>query len=130
MSARLMAAELSVLLATGLAGCRDQPPGRSSASPPPAVAPGPVNPDVRVVDYTCADGQRITAGYPDRETAIVTYKGHAYTLKQAASASGARYTGYGLQWWEKGPQASIAALKPGEDIAPPGVDCTADTPRS
>lgn len=129
MGGRRTAAGLSILLVAGLAGCRDQTAKRSDGAPPHAAAQGAVNPDVRIVDYICADGQRITAGYPDRRTAVVTYKGHAYTLKLASSASGARYTGYGLQWWETGAHASIAALKPGEDIAPPGVDCTAEDGR-
>ena len=86
-----------------------------------------MNPGVSVAVYACADGQAITAGYPDRETAVVTYKDHAYTLKLARSASGARYTGYGLQWWTKGAHASMAALKPGEDTASaPGLDCAAE----
>jgi membrane-bound inhibitor of C-type lysozyme len=113
----LAAAGLFILVT----GCRDQ-----AATQPPAAAQGPVNPDARVTRYACVDGQTIIAGYPDRETAVVTYKGHAYTLKLARSASGARYTGYGLQWWTKGAHAAIAALKPGEDIASaPGVDCAA-----
>jgi membrane-bound inhibitor of C-type lysozyme len=85
-----------------------------------------VNPDAGVTTYACADGQAITAGYPDRQTAIVTYKDHAYTLKLARSASGARYTGYGLQWWVKGAHATIAALAPGEESASaPELDCAA-----
>jgi membrane-bound inhibitor of C-type lysozyme len=115
-----------ILLGLGLVGCGDQGHvARAAAPAPPPTAQEPVNPAIRVITYACADGQTIVAGYPDRETAVVTYKDHAYTLKLARSASGARYTGYGLQWWTKGDHASIAALKAGEDIAPPGVDCTA-----
>jgi membrane-bound inhibitor of C-type lysozyme len=118
----------AVLIAALLGGC-----GRSASSPsaPPAApaAKGQVNPDAGVTDYACADGQTITAGYPDRQTAVVTYRGHAYTLKLARSGSGARYTGYGLQWWTKGDHASIAALRPGEEVASaPTVDCTAARP--
>ena len=116
-----------VLMALGSAGCGDrEPASRPVEAPPPAAASGSVNPDPGITTYACADGQAITAGYPDRETAVVTYKGHAYTLKLVRSASGARYTGYGLQWWTKGDSAAIAALKPGEDIASaPGLDCSA-----
>jgi membrane-bound inhibitor of C-type lysozyme len=93
------------------------------------MAQGPVNPDAGVTSYACLDGQTITAGYPDRETAVVTYKDHAYTLKRAPSASGARYTGYGLQWWVKGAHASIAALGAGEDVATgAALDCAAPPP--
>jgi membrane-bound inhibitor of C-type lysozyme len=89
------------------------------------AAPQPVNPQVQVTTYRCQDGQTVVAGYPDRQTAVVTVRNHAYNLKLARSASGARYTGYGLQWWVKGAQASLAALRPGEEVAShPGVDCT------
>jgi membrane-bound inhibitor of C-type lysozyme len=113
-----------LLLLLALAGCRQQKPAPPPA--PPAVS-GPVNPDPGVTAYVCMDGQRITAGYPDPQTAVVTYKDHAYTLKLAPSADGARYTGYGLQWWTKGSHAAIAALKGGEEIASePGLDCAAE----
>jgi membrane-bound inhibitor of C-type lysozyme len=124
----LRAGALTMLLGLGLARCRDQAPTprESAAKPPAAAIQGPVNPDVRVVRYTCIDGQTIVAGYPDQETAVVTYKDHAYTLKLGRSASGARYTGYGLQWWTKGAHAAIAALKAGEEFASaPGLDCVA-----
>ena len=49
------------------------------------------------------------------------------TLKIAISASGARYTGDGLQWWTKGvDQGQLSPLAPGEDIATAqGVNCKA-----
>jgi membrane-bound inhibitor of C-type lysozyme len=109
---------LAMVLGLGLAGCRNPPA--------PSAAQGAVNPDAGVTTYACVDGSTITAGYPDRQTAVVTYRDHAYTLKLARSASGARYTGYGLQWQTKGAHAAIAPLKSGEEAASaPGVDCTA-----
>jgi membrane-bound inhibitor of C-type lysozyme len=80
-----------------------------------------------VTTYACAGGASLLAAYPDRETAIVTWKGHAYGLKIARSGSGARYTGYGLQWWTKGlGRGAISTLKPGEEIASdPGIECVA-----
>ena len=51
----------AILLALALAGCREEPPARHEAAPPPAVAEGPVNPDPRVTRYTCVDGQAIMA---------------------------------------------------------------------
>lgn len=117
------------LAALALTACRDSATEPSTAHSSPAPPPGAVNPDAGVTGYACADGQSIVAGYPDRVTAVVTYKGHAYTLKLAPSASGARYTGYGLQWWVKGGRAFIAALKAGEDTAgAPGVECKVDAP--
>ena len=101
-------------------------------SGPALAAPrsGPVNPAVQVTTYKCRDGQTIVAGYPDRETAIVTYKDHAYPLKLAPAAGGARYIGYGLQWWVKGDHAALATLAPGATVASgPSLDCTAAADR-
>ena len=74
-----------------------------------AAAQGPVNPDVRVVTFACADGSTIVAGYPDAKTAIVTWKNHAYTLQLATAAGGARYIGFGLQWRVEGDRATLTA---------------------
>jgi membrane-bound inhibitor of C-type lysozyme len=117
---------LAVLVAMSLAACHPPAAKSQGAPPPPPAAQGPVNPDAGVTTYSCVDGSSIVAGYPDSQTAVVTYKDHAYTLKRRPSASGARYTGYGLQWWTKGAHASIATLKPGRDAASdPGLECSA-----
>jgi membrane-bound inhibitor of C-type lysozyme len=76
-----------------------------------AAAQAPVNPDVRVVPYGCSDGSTIVAGYPDAQTAIVTWKNHAYTLKRAPGAGGARYAGFGLQWRTEGDRATLTAAQ-------------------
>src|ERR1700712_4294169 len=84
----------------------------------PAMASSAVNPDAAVVVYLCADGQRIQAGYPSPDTAVITVKGRPYTLDRAVSADGVRYVGYGLQWWTKGMnKAALSVLKPGEVVA-------------
>jgi membrane-bound inhibitor of C-type lysozyme len=118
----------AIALALGLAACsQPQRQAHIDAAPePPPTAAGPVNPDPKIATYSCADGEMAQVGYPDRDTAVLDYKGRAYTLKIARSASGARYIGYGLQWWTTGPDAgAIATLKPGEEIASaPGVRCT------
>jgi membrane-bound inhibitor of C-type lysozyme len=120
------AGALAAVLALGLTACRDHPVASSQAQASAPASQGSVNPDAGVTTYACVDGSTITAGYPDARTAVVTYKDHAYTLKLTRSASGARYTGYGLQWQTKGAHAVIAPLKPGEETASAaGVDCTA-----
>jgi membrane-bound inhibitor of C-type lysozyme len=118
---------LAILLGLTVAGCRARETvQRSPAATPPPAAQGQVNPDAGVTAYACVDGQTITAGYPDAQTAVVTYRGHAYTLKRASSAGSARYTGYGLKWQVRGAHATITALRPGEDSAGGvGLDCTA-----
>jgi membrane-bound inhibitor of C-type lysozyme len=113
------------LLMLVLAGCERRVAEREPAA---LLAEGPVNPRPGVTTYRCVDGQVIVAGYPDPSTAVVTYKDHAYTLTKQVSASGARYTGYGLQWWVKGAAATISALKPDESIASDrGLACSAET---
>jgi len=114
------------LLATMcLAGCK---PGsvRTAQAPALAAPSGQVNPDAGITSYACIDGQTVTAGYPDAVTAVVTYRGHAYTLKLVPSATGARYIGYGLQWQVKRGHGLLAVLGPGEATATaPGLDCIA-----
>lgn len=111
-----------------LTACGERATVAASAPEPPA-AQGPVNPDPGITRYACAGGQTVTAGYPDAQTAVVTYKDHAYTLKRVRSADGARYTGYGLQWRTRGDQADLAELKAGEEAASgPGLECRSLTP--
>lgn len=123
-------AALAMLLALAACGKPSPPVAAGPAPAPAAKAAGPVNPAVSLTTYDCSDGATLTAAYPDRESAIVTWKGHTYTLKLASSASGARYTGYGLQWWAKGlSQGTVAALKPGENVASdPGEQCQKPDP--
>ncbi|VUZ25242.1 Uncharacterised protein [uncultured Comamonas sp.] len=52
--------------------------------------------------YTCESGVKIVASYSDTDTATVHYQGRTYSLKNAVSASGARYVGDGIEWWTKG----------------------------
>ena len=127
---KLLRAMAPLLLVLGLAACTGHPvrsQQQTASAAPAAPAQGPVNPDADVTSYSCADGKPIVAGYPDYDTAIVTYKDHAYTLKRVPSSRGARYTGYGLQWWTKGGRATLSTLKPAEELASdPGMVCFAD----
>lgn len=120
---------LASLLA--LAGCgRAAAPVKPGPSAPPPAATGPVAADPHVTTYACADGRRVTAGYPDRDTAVLTIGDHSYSLKHAMSADGARYTGFGLQWWTRGmSDGRLSTLRPGEDIASDaGTACHAGSP--
>jgi membrane-bound inhibitor of C-type lysozyme len=126
-----MRASLPIALTLGLAGCGKAPPttpAEPSPQPPSAASPsGAVNADAHVTTYRCDDGQTLEAGYPEAATAVVTVGGHAYSLRAALAASGARYVGYGLQWWTKGmTEGRLARLKPSEEVASdPGVTCRA-----
>lgn len=117
----------AVVLTCALALGACQPGGEPRAAPAPASAA--VNPDPQVTQYTCEDGQQVEAGYPDAETAVVKVKGRPYPLKAARAASGVRYVGYGIQWWTKGPDATLSELKAGEEIASDaGVRCWSGAP--
>lgn len=83
-AARLMAA-LSVVI---FAGC-------ASSNAVPADGPA-------WVAYGCESGRGVTASYPDDSTAVVRYGGATIPMRIALSASGARYTGGGYEWWTRG----------------------------
>jgi len=108
------------------------PPVASPAVEAPELEPGaaPVNPVVTITTYTCAGGKPLQAGYPNPTSAVVIWQGRAYSLTQAPAASGARYTGFGLQWWTRGlTHGTLAILKAGEEIATdPGLECVAGEP--
>jgi len=120
-----------LVLVLALAACdRAAPPANAQAAS--AVAPNPpggtpVNPNPGVRTYRCEDGRTLQAGYPDSETAVVDVDGRAHPLRIAPAASGARYIGFGLQWWTKGMnEGRLSRLKHGETIASdPGVTCRA-----
>ncbi|MDB5423862.1 MAG: hypothetical protein JWQ29_1278 [Phenylobacterium sp.] len=108
------------------------PPPPPASAPVAPTAPAPVaaeTPPVIVATYLCAGGKSLVAGYPTPTSVLVIWQDRAYTLTQAQppAASGARYTGSGLQWWSKGlTDATLSILKPGEETASdPGMTCTA-----
>lgn len=95
---RLTAACTTVVsaLVIGMAGCSpeaEQPPAPVPPSPAPATSDG------LAVSYACESGQLISVTYPDTATAQLSYKGRAYALRSAPSASGARYIGTDIDWW-------------------------------
>lgn len=105
-----------------LAACGDPAvPSSPDPAPPPVVAPA-----AQPVAFTCADGSALEVSYPDRDTAVIVRDGQSVTLTSAISASGARYTGSGWQWWSRGAaEGALAPLAEGEEIASAeGVICT------
>lgn len=57
--------------------------------------------------YICDSGAKITATYPDTDSAHVSYLGHEHIMHIAIAASGARYVGDQLVWWTKGPEGTL-----------------------
>lgn len=82
---------------------------------------------MKVTTYRCADGTRLEASYPTTDTARVIYQGQTFDMTTTRSASGARYTGGGYEWWTKGTdEGYLAPLAPNEDTASASAqNCTA-----
>ncbi len=108
-----------------LAGCQSPAPQKTPATGETVSA----KKGAESTRYRCADGTVVEATYPDSDTAQIVYQGQSITMKVAVSASGARYTGGGWEWWTKGlKEGTLTPLPPGKDIAPPtGVTCTVGT---
>ena len=62
------------------------------------------------VTFTCDDGSAIEATFdnaPDPATVQLVRGEQTFTLPQAISASGARYLGDGIEFWNKGNDAMV-----------------------
>jgi membrane-bound inhibitor of C-type lysozyme len=79
------------------------------------------------LSYTCEDGRKVQASYPDIANAVVMLDGNTHHLHIAISADGARYVGDHWQWWTKGMHdAWLSPLRNDETYASAnGVACRA-----
>lgn len=105
---------LALIAAAGCSPDAESPPAPVAPSPTPA---GPVAPPI---SYACESGQAVTVAYPDTATAQLTYKTQTYTLRMVQAASGARFTGSGMEWWiatrEGSESATLSRLGPNDDV--------------
>jgi membrane-bound inhibitor of C-type lysozyme len=62
-------------------------------------------PDARTM--TCADGPIVTFRHPDPEHLELTLDGSTHVLERQRTASGARYTGDGIDFWNKGAEVML-----------------------
>ncbi len=63
-------------------------------------------------NYFCADGTNVVSAlYKDDNRIRLQFDGHAYTLPQRISASGARYAKSGVSFWIKGDEARLKRPK-------------------
>jgi membrane-bound inhibitor of C-type lysozyme len=80
----------------------------TACASPQAAAP---NADtIGPVTFTCDDGSTIEATFdnaPDTATVKLVRGDQQRTLPQAMSASGARYVGEGIEFWNKGNDAAV-----------------------
>ncbi|HYD28918.1 DUF4232 domain-containing protein [Brevundimonas sp.] len=95
---------------------------QEAEAPPQPVEPSPAatTPPAPPISYACESGQSVTVGYPDTDTAQLTYRGQTYTLRTVLSASGARYAGSELEWWTANrngqESATLSRLGPNDDV--------------
>jgi membrane-bound inhibitor of C-type lysozyme len=77
--------------------------GMMAAGCAAASAPGPAAvADGAWIVYRCESGREVAASYPADSLAFVRYQGATREMSVARSASGARYTGDGYEWWTRG----------------------------
>ena len=64
----------------------------------PSPAPAPVAVSTAPVNYACESGQAIQVQYPDTATAQLKHRNQTYLLRTAATPTGVRYIGSGVEW--------------------------------
>lgn len=105
------------ILALTVAACSQEP---ETPPAPTAPSPTPTAPAAPPVSYACESGQSVTVSYPDTATAQLTYQGQNYALRNVQAASGARYTGSGIEWWtatrDGTESATLSRLGPNQDV--------------
>ena len=57
--------------------------------------------------YRCKGGLSVKVRFLDDATAMVSLRGRSYRVKNTRAASGSRYSGQGLTFWEHQGEASI-----------------------
>lgn len=109
---------VSTLALIAVAGCT-----REAEAPPTAPvepSPAPAGPMAPPISYACESGQSVTVAYPDTATAQLTWKGQTYVLRTVQAASGARFTGSGMEWQTAAAagqeSATLSRLGPNQDV--------------
>lgn len=108
---------VSSLALIAAAGCT---PDAESPPAPVTPSPAPAGPAAPPISYACESGQSVTVAYPDTSTAQLTYRAQSYTMRTVQAASGARFTGSGMEWWiaarEGSENATLSRLGPNDDV--------------
>jgi len=85
-----------VLAVIGLVAACDRT-SEAPAAPPHEPVGAPLT--AVAVAYECQSGKTVAVQYPDVRSAVVTYEGEVHQTRAVEAASGARYSGDGIQWW-------------------------------
>lgn len=109
---------VSSLALIAAAGCTQEAEAPPTA--PVEPIPAPAGPMGAPISYACESGQSVAVAYPDTATAQLTWKGQTYALRAVQAASGARFTGSGLEWQTvtaAGQEsATLSRLGPNQDV--------------
>lgn len=109
---------VSTLAVIAAAGCTQE--AEAPPTPPVEPVPAPTGPVGSPISYACESGQSVSVGYPDTATAQLTWKGQTYVLRTVQAASGARFTGSGMEWrtaTANGQEsATLSRLGPNQDV--------------
>ena len=115
---RLLVAGLIGALSVSACTREAEAPPQAVDQTPPVGTPTPAT--ARMIGYACESGQTVSVQYPDTATASVTYRNQAYAMRLVPSASGARYSGSGLEWWiaarDGQESATLSRLGPNDDV--------------
>ena len=65
------------------------------------------------MDWRCDGGAAFSARIKSDGSADVFAGGQVYTLPHVAGASGARYAGGGVEYWERGGEATLTGARGG-----------------
>lgn len=87
---------LIAIAAVALTAACDRTDEAPVAPPVEPVAPALT---AAAVAYECESGKTVAVQYPDIRSAVVTYEAEVYQTRAVEAASGARYSGGGIQWW-------------------------------
>lgn len=85
----------ALAVCAALAACQQPEPAAPPAAP--AEPSAPVQGTLAV--YSCESGRTVSVQYDGRQSAVVTYDDQTYQTRIVEAASGARYSGSGIQWW-------------------------------
>jgi membrane-bound inhibitor of C-type lysozyme len=86
-----------------------------AAGPAAAQTPAPMHtPKTVHQNYSCHN-LKVPVTYDNvKNRALVTYGARRYALPHVMSADGARYMNDKLEWWEKGPTATLSSVTDGK----------------
>lgn len=109
---------VSTLALIAVAGCTQEAEAPPTA--PVEPVPAPARPMTAPISYVCESGQSVSVAYADASTAQLTWKGQTYALRTVQAASGARFTGSGMEWLTTTAagreSATLSRLGPNQDI--------------